>query len=81
MAEMMDVQARNDISSEMMRAKEAESSLGFALEALRKELADLKKSLDLTKDDAPTRDSENLITSGAVYDALMSLNRKIDALR
>ena len=85
MAEVMDIQARDDISREMVRAKEAESTLGFALESLRQELEDLKARLENLSadetDDTPTRDSDNLITSGAVYDALMSLNKKVDALR
>ena len=81
MAETMDIQARNDISSEMIRAKQAQAKLGFDIEVLKRELEDIKAYLDIKTDNAPTRESENLITSGAVYDALMSLNRKIDALR
>lgn len=85
MAEIMDIQARDDISREMIRAKEAESSLGFALESLKQELEELKTRLEglgaEDTDETPTRDSEKLITSGAVYSALMSLNKKIDALR
>lgn len=81
MAETIDVQARNDISSEMIRAKNAESKLDFAIKALQQELRELKESIDLSRDDAPTWHSDKLVSSGAVYDALYSLDRKIDALR
>lgn len=36
MAETIDVQAREDLYKEMLRAKEAEANLGFALENLKK---------------------------------------------
>ena len=81
MAESIDVQAREDLYKEMLRAKEAESHLGFALQQIKEALEELKNSFNPTVDDAPTRDSNNLVTSGAVYQALMTLNRKIDALR
>ena len=81
MAETIDVQAREDLYKEMLRAKEAEANLGFALENLKKQFEDFKASLNLNVDDAPTRDSENLISSGAVYRVADTLNRKIDALR
>ena len=82
MAETIDVQARDDLYKEMARAKEAEANLGFALESLKKEIEELKASFEKIKvDDAPTRDSENLITSGAVYQVVNTLNRKIDAIR
>lgn len=81
MSETIDKQARDDLYKEMIRAKEAEANLGFLLESLQKQVEELKKKIDLKIDDAPTRDSDSLITSGAVYDGLMSLNKKIDALR
>ena len=81
MAESIDVQAREDLYKEMLRAKEAEAQVGFALEQIKEALEELKNSFNPTVDDAPTRDSNNLVTSGAVYQALMTLNRKIDALR
>lgn len=83
MAEIMDVQARDDISKEMLRAKQAESNLGFDIEILKRELEDLKQALLGAKepDSTPIRDSENLITSGGVYSALMSLEKKINVLR
>lgn len=81
MAETIDTQARDDLYKEMIRAKEAQATLGFLLENLKKQVEELKASIDLTKDDAPTRDSEHLITSGAVYQALLSVDKKINALR
>lgn len=81
MAETIDVQAREDLYNEVIRAKDAESNLKFALDALKAELEELKASIDLSRDDAPTYNSDKLISSGAVYQAIQTLNRKIDSLR
>ena len=83
MSEIMDIQARDDISKEMLRAKQAESNLGFAIETLKKELEDLKGALLSTSepDETPIRDSENLITSGAVYAAIRAIENRVNALR
>ena len=84
MAEIMDIQARHDLSDEMVRAKDSEAKLGFEIENLKEELAKLKEiveGIDLSTDETPTYESDKLITSGAVYAALSSLNRKVDALK
>ena len=84
MAETIDVQARNDIYEETIRAKNEETKLAYELEALKAELQELKASveaIDLSRDDAPTYGSEKLLSSGTVYQAIQTLNRKIDSLR
>lgn len=84
MAETIDVQARNDVYDETIRAKNEETKLAYALEQIRAELQELKASvedIDLSRDDAPTYESENLLSSGAIYQALQTLNRKIDSLK
>lgn len=80
--ETIDVQARSDLYKEIIRAKQAETSLGYTLEMLSKQIEDLKTAIEkLIVDPAPTLGSNNLVTSGAVYDALRTLDLKIDSIR
>ena len=81
MAATMDIQAREELYVEIARAKESETKLRFEIEDLKKELAEFVTSITTETDDAPTHGSDNLITSGAVYDALMSLSKRIDLIK
>lgn len=84
MTEIIDSQARKDLYEEVIRAKNEETKLAFEIELLKSQLEDLKKhieSIDLSKDETPTWKSDKLISSGAVYEALQTLNRRIDSLR
>ena len=80
MAETMDVQAREELYRQIARAKESETRLRFEIEELRRALAEFAASITTQTDNAPTHGSENLISSGAVYDALMSLSKRIDLI-
>lgn len=81
MAETMDLQARDELYRQIARAKENETRLALELEALKNELKALKESTITEIDEAPTFGSGNLLTSGTIYNALMSLNKRIDAVR
>lgn len=84
MAEIIDVQARKDLYEEVIRAKNEQTNLAYEIELLKAKLEGLKtyvESIDLSKDETPTWNSEKLISSGAVYEAVQTLNRKIDSLK
>lgn len=84
MAEVLDSQARKDVYDEVIRAKNEQTKLAFELELLKAKFEDLKayvEAIDLSKDETPTWKSEKLLSSGAVYEAIQTLNRKIDSLK
>lgn len=82
MSETIDIQARSDLYKEIIRAKQVEASLGFLLQSLSKQIEDLKTAVEkIVVDPAPTYGSDNLVTSGSVYDALRTLDLKIDSIR
>ena len=81
MAETMDLQARDELYRQIARAKENETRLALELEALINEFNEFKEKVITETDEAPTFGSGNLVTSGAIYNALMSLSKRIDTIR
>ena len=81
MAETMDLQARDELYRQIARAKEKETKLEFELESLKKEFNEFKETVITQTDEAPTFGSDNLVTSGVIYNVIMSLTKKIDSLR
>lgn len=84
MGEMLDAQARKDIYNEVIRAKNEQTNIAYELELLKAKFEDLKayvESIDLSKDETLTWQSEKFISSGSVYEAIQTLNRKIDSLK
>jgi len=55
--------------------------LALELEALKNEFIAFKESVITETDEAPTFGSDNLVTSGAIYNSLMSLSKRIDTIR
>lgn len=81
MAETMDLQARDELYRQIARAKENETKLALELEALKNEFNAFKERVIVETDEAPTFGSDNLVTSGAIYNSLMSLSKRIDTIR
>ena len=81
MVETMDLQARDELYRQIARAKEKETKLELEIESLKKELSEFKGSIVTEMDEAPTWKSDKLLSSGAVYEAIQTLNRKIDSIK
>lgn len=81
MVETMDLQARDELYRQIARAKENETKLALELEALKNEFNAFKQRVIVETDETPTYGSGNLVTSGVVYDALMSLSKRINLMR
>ena len=81
MVETMDLQVRDELYRQITRAKEKETKLEIELESLKKEFNEFKETVITQTDEAPTFGSGNLLTSGVIYNVIMSMTKKIDSLR